>query len=73
MGFLSGTACKVTGDKDPGYGSTSKMLAESAICLAKDELQEGGGVLTPAVAMGDALLTRLRENAGLTFSYELMQ
>lgn len=59
----------VTGDKDPGYGSTSKMLAESAICLAKDELPEGGGVLTPSVAMGDALLRRLQERAGLAFSY----
>ncbi|MEM0994836.1 MAG: saccharopine dehydrogenase, partial [Bacteroidota bacterium] len=58
----------VTGDRDPGYGSTSKMLAESAICLAKDELSEVGGVLTPAVAMGDALLKRLQNHAGLTFS-----
>lgn len=61
----------VTGDKDPGYGSTSKMLAESAICLAKDELSSEGGVLTPAVAMGDALLKRLVENAGLTFTYKV--
>ena len=61
----------VTGDKDPGYGSTSKMLAEAAICLAQDELPKGGGVLTPSVAMGDALLRRLEENAGLTFSFEL--
>lgn len=59
----------VTGDKDPGYGSTSKMLAEAAICLAKDDLPKGGGVLTPSVAMGDALLERLKANAGLTFSY----
>ena len=63
----------VTGDKDPGYGSTCKMLAESAICLAKDELPEGGGVLTPATAMGDALLTRLSEKAGLTFSFEVLE
>lgn len=61
---------KVIGDMDPGYGSTSKMLGESAVCLATDELPEVAGVLTPAVAMGDALLERLRENAGLTFSYE---
>ncbi len=60
---------KVTGDRDPGYGSTAKMMAESAICLAKDDLPEVSGVLTPSVAMGDALLTRLQENAGLTFSY----
>ncbi len=58
---------KITGDRDPGYGSTSKMLAESGACLAKDTLDSGGGVLTPAAAMGDALLNRLRSNAGLTF------
>ena len=58
---------RITGDRDPGYGSTSKMLAESAVCLAKDELPSRGGVLTPATAMGDALLRRLRDNAGLTF------
>jgi short subunit dehydrogenase-like uncharacterized protein len=62
---------KVTGDRDPGYGSTSKMIAESAICLAKDELADIGGILTPASAMGDALLNRLEDNAGLTFSFEL--
>lgn len=61
---------KVTGDKDPGYGSTSKMLGESAVCLAKDKLPEVSGVLTPAVAMGDALLDRLEKNAGLTFSFK---
>ncbi len=60
---------KVTGDMDPGYGSTSKMLAESAICLAKDSLPDIGGLLTPSVAMGDALLQRLQDNAGLTFSF----
>ena len=58
---------RITGDRDPGYGSTSKMLAESAVCLAGDEIAAGGGVLTPASAMGDALLKRLRDNAGLTF------
>jgi short subunit dehydrogenase-like uncharacterized protein len=58
---------RITGDRDPGYGSTSKMLAESGVCLAKNELEPGGGVLTPAAAMGDALLKRLRENAGLVF------
>lgn len=60
---------KVTGDMDPGYGSTSKMLAESAICLAKDTLPTAAGVLTPSVAMGDVLLKRLQDNAGLTFSF----
>ena len=58
---------RVTGDRDPGYGSTSKMLAESAVCLAQDELAAEGGCLTPAAAMGDALLQRLRASAGLTF------
>ena len=58
---------RITGDRDPGYGSTSKMLAESAVCLAKDELASSGGVLTPATAMGEPLLARLRKNAGLTF------
>ena len=58
---------RITGDQDPGYGSTSKMLAEAAVCLALDELDTRGGVLTPACAMGDLLLVRLRDNAGLTF------
>ena len=58
---------RITGDQDPGYGSTSKMLAESAVCLARDELETRGGVLTPASAMGEPLLVRLRDNAGLTF------
>jgi short subunit dehydrogenase-like uncharacterized protein len=58
---------RITGDQDPGYGSTSKMLAEAAVCLAKDELETRGGVLTPASAMGESLMVRLRDNAGLTF------
>ncbi|MEM7570133.1 MAG: saccharopine dehydrogenase NADP-binding domain-containing protein, partial [Pseudomonadota bacterium] len=59
---------RVTGDKDPGYGSTSKMIAESAICLVKDCAGLEGGIYTPAPAMGDALIKRLEANAGLTFS-----
>jgi len=58
---------RITGDQDPGYGSTSKMLAESAVCLAMDDVQAAGGILTPASAMGAPLIARLRENAGLTF------
>ncbi|NNC55544.1 MAG: saccharopine dehydrogenase, partial [Pseudomonadales bacterium] len=60
---------KVKGDRDPGYGSTSKMLGESAICLAQDgdKLPGQFGVLTPSTAMGDALLARLQQNAGLSF------
>jgi short subunit dehydrogenase-like uncharacterized protein len=51
---------------DPGYGETSKMLAESALCLAHDELPERAGQLTPAVAMGPALIERL-QRAGIEF------
>ena len=52
---------------DPGYGSTAKMLGESALCLARDPLTSPGGVLTPSVAMAQSLLDRLRR-AGLTFA-----
>ncbi len=52
---------------DPGYGSTSKMLGEAALCLARDPLSSPGGVLTPSVAMAQPLLDRLRR-AGLTFA-----
>jgi short subunit dehydrogenase-like uncharacterized protein len=58
---------RIKGDRDPGYGSTSKMLAEAGVSLAVDDLESAGGVLTPAAAMGGALLGRLQENAGLTF------
>jgi short subunit dehydrogenase-like uncharacterized protein len=58
---------RITGDQDPGYGSTSKMLSECAVCLAKDELGDVSGVLTPATAMAAPLIDRLRKNAGLTF------
>ena len=58
---------RITGDRDPGYGSTSKMLAESAVCLALDELDSGAGILTPAAAMAAPLIRRLTENAGLSF------
>lgn len=59
----------VKGDKDPGYGSTSKMIAESAITLVKD-VQGAGGVMTPAPAMAEALMKRLQDHAGLTFAIE---
>lgn len=59
----------VAGDThgDPGYGSTAKMLGESALSLALDPLSAPGGVTTPSVAMGQFLLDRLRR-AGLTFA-----
>ncbi|MEG3176020.1 saccharopine dehydrogenase NADP-binding domain-containing protein [Sphingomonas sp. RB3P16] len=62
--------CVVTGDKDPGYGSTSKIIAETALCLveqiagAKDK---GGGIWTPGALMGAGLKDRLQAKAGLTF------
>ena len=58
---------RVKGDKDPGYGSTSKMIVESALALAQDDLPVSGGFWTPASAMGDQLLARLPQNAGVTF------
>lgn len=61
---------RVKGDRDPGYGSTSKMLSESAVCLARDHLDVGGGFWTPASAMGDHLLNRLQAHAGLSFELE---
>jgi len=59
----------VKGDKDPGYGSTSKMIAEAALTLVKD-VKGSGGVMTPAPAMADALITRLQAHAGLKFAIE---
>ena len=58
---------RVTGDMDPGYGSTSKMIAESALCLIQDCEDLSGGMYTPAPAMGKKLIKRLTKNAGLTF------
>lgn len=60
---------RVTGDRDPGYGSTAKMLGEAAICLAFEvpRADRAGGFWTPASALGEKLLERLRANAGLTF------
>jgi len=67
---------RVKGVADPGYGETSKMVAEAAICLALDDDEDDddstapkrlpGGVLTPASAMGFRLIKRLRD-AGMTF------
>ena len=61
---------KVTGDRDPGYGSTAKMLAQAGLCLAMDIKKEdqSGGFLTPSTAMGDTLIKRLEDHAGLTFT-----
>ena len=60
----------VTGDMDPGYGSTSKMIAESAVCLVKKCEDLEGGIYTPASSMGTKLIKRLEDNAGLIFKLE---
>jgi len=59
--------CVVTGDRDPGYGSTSKMITESALCLVRDVAGEGG-IWTPGALMGATLRDRLAAKAGLTFT-----
>ena len=58
---------RVTGNMDPGYGSTSKMIVESALCLVKDCSDLAGGIYTPAPSMGEKLIDRLIKKAGLTF------
>ena len=66
----TGKLClKVTGDTDPGYGCTAKMLAHSALSLAFDAPQKNsdGGFLTPSSALGTALVVRLKKYAGMTF------
>jgi short subunit dehydrogenase-like uncharacterized protein len=60
----------VTGDRDPGYGSTSKMISEAADCLIHEAAVTEGGIWTPGAAMGDKLTKRLVEHAGLTFTLE---
>ena len=73
--FLGTTAdgrslrAKVVGDRDPGYGSTAKMLGEAGACLARDVPKSAvvGGFWTPATAFGDRLIERLKAHAGLSF------
>ena len=60
----------VKGDRDPGYGSTSKIISEAAICLVKECPDTPGGVWVPGAAMGRKLIDRLQANAGLTFTVE---
>lgn len=60
----------VTGDRDPGYGSTSKMISECAICMLRDVTDVAAGFWTPGAAMQHKLIKRLRDNAGLTFAVE---
>lgn len=60
----------VKGDRDPGYGSTSKMIAECAMCLSRDAADTAPGIWTPGAAMGHKLIKRLEEHAGITFRPE---
>jgi short subunit dehydrogenase-like uncharacterized protein len=68
--YPDGTSIRanVKGDRDPGYGSTSKMLAETGMALLANK--GDGGVWTPGALLGDALIARLTANAGLTFQIE---
>jgi short subunit dehydrogenase-like uncharacterized protein len=61
--------CRVKDNLDPGYGSTSKMLAESAIALAlqSEDLPQCYGCVTPATGIGQVLIDRLKE-AGMQFT-----
>ncbi|MEM1080831.1 MAG: saccharopine dehydrogenase, partial [Pseudomonadota bacterium] len=63
---------RVKGDRDPGYGSTSKMLGETALLLAESFGQgdANGGMLTPATALGQSLIDGLSAHAGLSFKLE---
>ena len=58
---------RVTGDRDPGAGSTSKIIAEAALCLIEDCPGTPGGIWTPAAALGEMLIPRLIDRAGMTF------
>jgi short subunit dehydrogenase-like uncharacterized protein len=60
----------VCGDRDPGYGSTSKMITECAICLLRDAPEVPAGIWTPGAAMGNRLIKRLVDHAGLSFAVE---
>lgn len=62
--------CKVTGDSDPGYGSTAKMLGQAALCLGQDMDEKPGGFWTPASLFGEKIINRLETHAGLTFNTE---
>jgi short subunit dehydrogenase-like uncharacterized protein len=74
LGFTPGGSrlrTRVTGDRDPGYGSTAKMFAEAGACLARDiQSDKPGGFWTPATIFGDRLIARLRNHAGMTFDMD---
>jgi short subunit dehydrogenase-like uncharacterized protein len=59
---------KVYGDRDPGYGSTAKIIGQAAVCLVQDVNNDfKGGFWTPSTIMGDALIARLNNHSGVTF------
>jgi short subunit dehydrogenase-like uncharacterized protein len=60
----------VKGDRDPGYGSTSKMIAECAVCLLRDASDVPAEIWTPGAAMQHRLIKRLTDHAGITFTVE---
>jgi short subunit dehydrogenase-like uncharacterized protein len=60
----------VRGDRDPGYGSTAKIISECAICLLRDKPDVPAGIWTPGAAMQHKLIKRLVDHAGLTFEVE---
>jgi short subunit dehydrogenase-like uncharacterized protein len=60
----------VKGDRDPGYGSTSKIISECAICLVRDTPDVPGGFWTPGAALQHKLIKRLVDHAGLSFQVE---
>ena len=66
---------KVTGDRDPGYGSSAKMLAQAGISLRRDvdKGDYGGGFWTPAAIFGDRFIERLQAYAGFTFELESIE
>lgn len=63
-------AVSVKGTMDPGYGTTSKMIAETALCLVDHPDVAGGGIWTPGAALKDLLIERLEKNAGMSFTLE---
>ncbi len=60
----------VKGNRDPGYGSTSRMIAETAVLLSERAHEGDGGIWTPGALLGETLAERLEQRAGLTFAAE---
>jgi len=60
----------VKGTGDPGYGLTAKMISECAVGVLRDGAAVEGGIWTPGAALGDVLIKRLVDNAGLSFAVE---